>query len=67
MFRIKTNRERSFEYLIAAGWSEGSLNRTADEFQTYTKRAAEEFNAPLELVGTKIQTRSVAVRATRGE
>ncbi len=57
VFRIKPNADRSFEYLIAAGWSEGSVNRTAKEFQAYVLRVAEELNSPLELVATKLETR----------
>jgi hypothetical protein len=56
-FRIKPNRERTFEYLIAAGWSEGAVNRTAAEFQDYTLRVAEEFNSPLKLLSAKLETR----------
>lgn len=57
-FRIKPNEERTFEYLIAAGWSEGAVNRTAAEFQDYTLRVAEEFNSPLELLSSKLETKS---------
>jgi len=46
-----------FEYLIAAGWSEGSVNQTAAEFQNYARRIAKEFNSPLKFVGTKLETR----------
>ena len=56
-FRLAANTERSFEYLVAAGWSEGSVNTTADEFRVYVLRKAEEFNWPIELLGTKIQER----------
>jgi Domain of unknown function (DUF4861) len=56
-FRIKPNKERSFEYLIAAGWSEGAVNRTAAEFQDYVLRTAEEYNSPLELVGAELESR----------
>ena len=56
-FRIKPNKDHAFEYLIAAGWSEGSVNQTAPEFQNYVLRTAEEFNSPLELTGTKLEVR----------
>lgn len=62
VFRIKPNADRSFEYLMAAGWSEGAVNRNADEFQRYATRAAEEYNAPPELVGTRIEARRAATR-----
>ena len=54
---VQADEERTFEYLIAAGWSEGAVNRTAAEFQDYTLRVAEEFNAPLKLVRSKLETK----------
>jgi hypothetical protein len=60
-FRIRPNAERSFEYLIAAGWSQGSVNRTPAEFERYVLRSAEEFNSPVELVGTELQTRRTVI------
>ncbi|MGA8205517.1 MAG: DUF4861 family protein, partial [Woeseiaceae bacterium] len=59
-FRIRPNKERTFEYLVAAGWSEGSVNRTAAEFQDYVLHTAEEFNSPLELAGARAETREPA-------
>ncbi len=56
-FRIEPNAERSFRYLIAAGWSEGVVNRTAEEFREYVVRTAEEFNSPLVLTGQTLQRR----------
>ncbi|MDD8016043.1 MAG: neutral/alkaline non-lysosomal ceramidase N-terminal domain-containing protein, partial [Acidobacteriota bacterium] len=38
----------AYEYMLAAGWSEGSLNRTAGEFKEYVRKAAREFNHPVE-------------------
>jgi neutral ceramidase len=38
----------SFDYLIAAGWSEGSVNRTPAEFKEYVRAAAQEYNHPVE-------------------
>jgi neutral ceramidase len=37
----------SYEYLIAAGWSDGSENRTPAEFKEYVRKAAQEFNHPV--------------------
>jgi hypothetical protein len=55
-FRIRPNKALEFEYLIAAGWSEGSVNRTAEEFQRYVLRAAEEFNSPPTLVSSTLES-----------
>jgi len=55
VFRISPNEDRSFEYLIAAAWSEGQVYRTAGQFERYVRRIAAEFNAPLELVSTRME------------
>jgi hypothetical protein len=47
-FRIPVSAGRSFEYLIAAGWSGGKVNTTADEFQRYVTDTARGFNHPVE-------------------
>lgn len=57
-FRIKPNEEHTFEYIIAAGWSEGAVNRTPEEFKEYVLRAAEEFNAPVQLVSATLEDRN---------
>lgn len=56
-FRIEPGQARAFEYLIAAGWSEGSVNRTPEAFEEYVLGTAEEFNAPIELATAQPQTR----------
>jgi len=57
-FRIEPNDKLKFEYLIAAGWSEGAVNQTAEEFQKYVLHTAEEFNSPVELIDQELQERS---------
>ncbi|MCE5248593.1 DUF4861 domain-containing protein [bacterium] len=37
----------AYEYLIAAGWSDGSVNKTAQEFETYVLDTAKEYNNPV--------------------
>ena len=56
-FRIAPNDDRSFEYIVAAGWSEGSVHQTAAEFQEYVLRTAEEFNTPVLLISNELQLR----------
>ena len=58
-FRINPNDNHEFEYLIAAGWSEGAVNQTPAEFEEYVLRSAEEFNSPLELISNRLQSRDV--------
>jgi len=43
----------AYEYLLAAGWSDGSLNRTAPEFKDYVRRVAEEYNHAVEVSGVR--------------
>jgi hypothetical protein len=47
----------SYEYLIAAGWSEGSVNRTPAEFKEYVRKAAREFNHPIACAGVREEYR----------
>ena len=54
-FRIPVTADRSFEYLIAAGWSEGSVNRTADEFKSYVLSTAREYRHPIEITSLFIE------------
>lgn len=55
-FRITPNEQRTFEYLIAAGWSGGVVNQTPKEFEKYVLRTAEELNSPVEFVGNRLET-----------
>lgn len=56
VFRVTPRADGSFEYLIAAAWSEGSVLGTWDEFQRYVRRIALEYEKPL-------RTRFVATEA----
>lgn len=40
LMRIAPNADRSFEYLIAAGWSEGAGPKTAGQFAAYVGKAS---------------------------
>ena len=57
-FRIKPGHDLSFEYVVAAGWSEGSMNRSPEEFRDYVLRVAEEFNSPVRLIRTNLESRN---------
>ncbi|WP_191621375.1 DUF4861 family protein [Marinihelvus fidelis] len=56
-YRIEPNAERTFEYLIAAGWSDGVVNQTPEEFQDYVLTVAEEFNAPVQFGGAVLESK----------
>ena len=45
-FKIAPNSDRSFEYMITAGWSEGSVNKTKEEFQSYMLSEYKKYNNP---------------------
>jgi len=47
VFRIPVTPQRMFEYMIAGGWSEGSVNRTNDEFTAYVLAEARKYNNPV--------------------
>ena len=55
-FRVTPGPDHSFEYLIAAGWSEGSVLKTAEAFRDYVVATAREYNTPV---------RAAAVRSER--
>lgn len=49
LIRIAPGADHSFEYMIAAGWSEGAGPKTAEAFAAYAEKAAREYNAPIML------------------
>jgi len=59
-FRIQPDEAREFAYLIAAGWSEGAVNRTPAEFQDYVLRVARDYNAPAELASARLESLDIS-------
>jgi hypothetical protein len=55
VFRVPATAERSFEYMIAAGWSEGEGPKTAAAFAAYVEQAAREYNAPIAFVSAGLE------------
>ena len=49
LMRMPVSRDRTFEYLVFAGWSEGFANATEQTFESYVLRTVEEYNHPLSL------------------
>jgi hypothetical protein len=47
VFAVTPRADRSFEYLIAGAWSEGSVLRTWSEFERYVVNTAREYESPL--------------------
>lgn len=63
LMRITPDADRRFEYLLAAGWSEGQGPATPEAFQAYVEKAAREYAAPIAFVGATPETRSAAAAA----
>jgi len=55
LFKIPVTTDYSFEYMIAGGWSEGSVNNTAEEFKKYVEIKTEKYNNPLEIIISEIE------------
>ncbi|HVJ03576.1 MAG TPA: DUF4861 family protein [Sphingomonas sp.] len=62
LMRIAPDADRSFEYLIAAGWSEGAGPKTPEQFATYVEKAAREYNAPIALSAVRPQRKAASAR-----
>ncbi|PKP90535.1 MAG: hypothetical protein CVT77_14775 [Alphaproteobacteria bacterium HGW-Alphaproteobacteria-16] len=57
VFRFPHRADGQYEYMIAAGWSEGEVLKTAAEFRDYMIDVAAEYNSPARLAGWKAETR----------
>lgn len=49
LFRVTPDENGSFEYMIAAAWSEGEVLTDSESFKEYVIRAAAGMNAPVEV------------------
>ena len=54
-FKIRNPDKDSYEYLLAATWSEGAVYNTQDAFTDYVKTTALEYNNPIEIRSVGIQ------------
>ncbi len=45
-FKVSPGKDRAFEYMLLAGWSEGEVLNTADRFKEYVLQTAKEYNNP---------------------
>lgn len=57
LFRFPARADGRYEYMIAAGWSEGEMLKTAAEFRDYVVDVSREYNSPVRLVSAIAQTR----------
>jgi neutral ceramidase len=53
LLALPRTSDLAYEYLLAAGWSEGSVNKTAAEFKDHVRQVAREYNRPVEVVGVR--------------
>lgn len=58
VFRFPQRADNRYEYLIAAGWSEGEVLKTATAFRDYVIGIQREYNSPLRLVSAKEEMRA---------
>lgn len=57
VFRFAPRADNRYEYLIAAGWSEGEVLKTAAEFRDYVIGIGREYGSPVRLVSARTETR----------
>lgn len=50
ILRLPVGADRSFEYVLVAGWSEGVTRRTVTEFADYARTVSREINTPITFV-----------------
>lgn len=64
---IPVTPNRSYEYMIAGAWSEGKVNRTADEFKKYMTTAALEYNNPPVIKGFNLEVKPQSLKEPKAE
>jgi hypothetical protein len=56
-FSMPKTADLIFEYLIAAGWSEGEVDKTPEEFKAHVRRMAAENENPAQILEAKLEKR----------
>ncbi len=56
-FRIPVTEDRTYEYLIAGGWSEGAVYNTVESFKAYVMKTAREYNNPVTVTFGALETK----------
>jgi hypothetical protein len=49
IFRVPVTPDNTFEYMIYGAWSQGAVNRNADEFKEYVLTEALQYNNPVRI------------------
>jgi chitodextrinase len=60
LLRVEPTADNRFEYLLAAGWSEGAGPSTAGEFQSWVGKVAREYSAPIRFVSAAQESKGAA-------
>jgi hypothetical protein len=58
-FRLPVTKDLTFEYLIAAAWSKGYVNKSAEEFKNYVTQTAGEYNNPIRIKTLKLERKEL--------
>jgi hypothetical protein len=58
-FKVHPDKENRFEYMIFAGWSEGAVYNTRQDFEAYVRKTAYEFNHPIEIEYIRIDQKEL--------
>jgi hypothetical protein len=56
-FKVKPTKNKEFEYLIGAAWSEGQPFKTNEEFKNYMVKTENEYENPLQITLSKIENK----------
>ncbi len=54
-FRIPVTKDKTFEYLVPAAWSEGMENTDEQQFRAYVLKEAQEYNNPLYITSLEVE------------
>jgi hypothetical protein len=54
-FKVTPDEQNSYEYALFAGWSEGAVNNTREDFENYVKKSALEMSNPVEAIFVKAE------------
>jgi hypothetical protein len=53
VYRIPARADGTYRYMLAAGWSEGTVLKTPQEFADYVAASARSYNSPPRLDGAR--------------
>ena len=57
VWKVQPGPDKTFEYMLANGWSEGQVLKSFDEFKQHVLSAANRFNQPAKVGFSQLQTK----------